>query len=105
MCGKPHELFFKAMKTAISDFMVLNYVMKFPWNSLPVIFMNHEKFTKPWIWIFMGHESLIYFHDPWKGSYSLACISWVMKFLIAHEIPMKAQLKTHESVQLTVAQK
>ena len=26
-------------------------------------------------------------------------------FLIAHEIPMKAQLKTHESVQLTVAQK
>ena len=28
-----------------------------------------------------------------------------MKFLIAHEIPMKAQLKTHESVQLTVAQK
>ena len=24
---------------------------------------------------------------------------------IAHEIPMKAQLKTHESVQLTVAQK
>ena len=45
------------------------------------------------------------FHDPWKGSYSLACISWVMKFLIAHEIPMKAQLKTQESVQLTVAQK
>lgn len=24
---------------------------------------------------------------------------------MAHEIPMKAQLKTHESVQLTVAQK
>ena len=45
------------------------------------------------------------FHDPWKGSYSLAFISWVMKFLIAYEIPMKAQLKTHESVQLTVAQK
>ena len=53
--------FFVALKTVISDFMVLNYVMKFPWNSLPVIFMNHEKFTKPWIWIFMGHESLIYF--------------------------------------------
>ena len=45
------------------------------------------------------------FHDPWKGSYSLACISWVIKFRIAHEIPMKAQLKTHQSVQLTVAQK
>ena len=45
------------------------------------------------------------FHDPWKGSYSLACISWVMKVLMAHEIPMKAQLKSHESVQLTVAQK
>ena len=55
--------------------------------------MNHEKFTKPWIWIFMGYESL------------LACISWVMKVLMAHEIPMKAQLKTHESVQLTLAQK
>ena len=53
--------FFMAMKTAISDFMVLNYVMKFPWNSLPVIFMNHEKLTKPWIWIFMGHESLFFF--------------------------------------------
>ena len=45
------------------------------------------------------------FHDPWKGSYSLACISWEMKVLMAHEIPMKAQLKTHESVQLTLAQK
>ena len=28
-----------------------------------------------------------------------------MKFLITHEIPMKAQLKTHESVKFTVAQK
>ena len=36
------------------------------------------------------------FHDPWKGSYSLACISWLMKGLMAHEIPMKAQLKTHK---------
>ena len=58
---KPMNFFFMATKTAISDFMVLNYVMKFPWNPLPVIFMNHEKFTNPWIWIFMGHESLIYF--------------------------------------------
>ena len=40
-----------------------------------------------------------------EGSYTLACISWVMKVLMAHEIPMKAQLKTHESVQLTLAQK
>ena len=45
------------------------------------------------------------FHDPWKGNYSLACISWVMKVLMANEIPMKAQLKSHESVQLTLAQK
>ena len=28
-----------------------------------------------------------------------------MKVLMAHEIPMKAQLKTHESVPLTLAQK
>ena len=33
---------------------------------------------------------------PLKGSYSLACISWLMKGLMAHEIPMKAQLKTHK---------
>ena len=45
------------------------------------------------------------------------CISWPLKRQLqpsmyfmgdeihAHEIPMKAQLKTHESVQLTVAQK
>ena len=57
----------------------------------------------------MGHESLIYFilihfMTP-EGSYTLACISWVMKVLMAHEIPMKAQLKSHGSVQLTVAQK
>ena len=45
------------------------------------------------------------FHDPWKGNYSLAYISWVMKVLMANEIPMKAQLKSHESVQLTLAQK
>ena len=36
---------------------------------------------------------------------SLACISWVMKVLMAYEIPVKAQLKTPESVQLTLAQK
>ena len=58
MCGKTHELFSWPWK---QRFRVLSYVMKFPWNSLPVIFMNHEKFTKPWISIFMGHESLIYF--------------------------------------------
>ena len=23
--------------------------------------MDHEKFTKPWIWIFMGHENLIFY--------------------------------------------
>ena len=46
-----------------------------------------------------------YISWPLKGSYSLACISWVMKVLMAHEIPMKVQLKTHESVQLTLAQK
>ena len=52
----------------------------------------------------MGHESLIYFRPIHFMTPEKACISWVMKFLIAHEIPMKAQLKTHESVQLTVAQ-
>ena len=68
---KTHEPFFMAMKTAISGFMVLHLIMKFPRNSLPVIFMNHEKFTKPWIWIFMGHESLIYILDRY--------ISWPLK--------------------------
>ena len=73
--------------------------------------MNHEKFTKPWIWIFMGHESLIYILDRY--------ISWPLKrqlqpsmYFMGDESSngpwnshMKAQLKTHESVHLTLAQK
>ena len=61
--------------------------------------------------VFTGHESLIYFRPihfmtPEKAvTASLACISWVMKVLMAYEIPVKAQLKTPESVQLTLAQK
>ena len=50
---KPVNFFFMAMKIAISDFMVLNYVMKFPWNSLPVIFMkslqSHHEYGFSWV--------------------------------------------------------
>ena len=58
----------------------------------------------------MGHESLIYFRPihfmtPEKAVTALSCISWVMKVLMAHEIPMKVQLKTPESVLLKLAQK
>ena len=53
---------FMAMKAKISDFVVLTWVMTFPRNSsLVILFMNHEKCTKPWIKIFKGHESHIYF--------------------------------------------
>ena len=42
----------------------------------------------------MGHEShkyfrLIHFMNPEKAVTAKACISWVMKLLMAHEIPMK----------------
>ena len=74
-----------------------------------------------------------YFHEPWKVYKDMNMdSSWVMKVTYildryiswplkrqlqpsmyfmgdessnGHEIPMKGQLKTHESVQLTLAQK
>ena len=100
MCRKTHEPFFMAMKTAITDFHEIIFTSCFhePWKVYEAMNMDSHGSWK-------SHILDRYISWPWKGSYSLACISWVMKVLMAHEIPIKAQLKTHESVQLTLAQK
>ena len=100
MCWKTHEPFFMAMNSnfrfhganlshEISMKFFTGYFHE-PWKVYKAMNMDfHESWNSKYIldWYILWHL---------KGSYSLACISWLMKGLMAHEIPMKAQLKTHK---------
>ena len=56
MRWKMHELTFQGHENKDFRFHGVNISHEISMKSLAGYYVNHKKFTKPWIWIFMGHE-------------------------------------------------
>ena len=56
MRWKMHELTFQGHENKDFRLHGVNISHEISMKSLAGYYVNHKKFTKPWIWIFMGHE-------------------------------------------------